>query len=70
MDIKCRESVLTSLEEAKQNSQVLTGLLYLNTDSKNTHEMINTSERPLNTMTEEDLCPGSGVLEAINAALR
>jgi 2-oxoglutarate/2-oxoacid ferredoxin oxidoreductase subunit beta len=70
LDIKCRESVLTALEEAKQSSQVLTGLLYLDTDSHNTHEMINTSDRPLNSMTEEDLCPGSDILEALNEALR
>ena len=70
LDIKCRESVLTALEEAKQSSQVLTGLLYLNTDSHNTHELLNSSERPLNTLTEADLCPGSDILEAINEALR
>ncbi len=70
LDIKCRESVLSSLETAKQNSQVLTGLLYLNTDSHNTHEIINTSDRPLNSLTKEDLCPGSDILETINESLR
>ncbi len=70
LDIKCRESVLTALEEAKQSSQVLTGLLYVNTDSKNTHEILNTSERPLNGLTQEELCPGSDILEAINESLR
>ncbi len=70
LDITCRESVLTALEEAKQNQQVLTGLLHLNTDSQNTHEIINTSKRPLNTMNESDLCPGSEILEAINESLR
>jgi len=70
LDIRCRESVLSSLEEAKQKEQVLTGLLYLNTESRNTHEMINSSQKPMNEMVEEDLCPGSDVLEAINEALR
>lgn len=70
LDIKCRESVLTALEEAKKNSQVLTGLLHLNTDSRNTHEIINSSQRPLNKMNENDLCPGSDLLEAINQSLR
>lgn len=70
LDIKCKELVLSSLEEAKQKSQVLTGLLYLNTDSRNTHEIINSSKRPLNSLTKEDLCPGSDILEAINQSLR
>ncbi|MET1256157.1 2-oxoacid:ferredoxin oxidoreductase subunit beta [Aliikangiella maris] len=70
LDIHCRESVLTALEEAKQNEQVLTGLLHLNTDSKSTHEIINTSDTPLNQLNESDLCPGSAALEAFNQSLR
>ncbi len=70
LDIRSRESVLIALEEAKVQQQVLTGLLHLNTDSRNTHEMINTTEQSLNEMTQEQLCPGSDVLEAINESLR
>jgi len=70
LDIQSRESVLKSLEDARQKQQVLTGLLYLNTDSRNTHEIINSSERPLSSLTKDDLCPGSDVLEAINESLR
>ncbi|PHS20563.1 MAG: 2-oxoglutarate ferredoxin oxidoreductase subunit beta [Kangiella sp.] len=70
LDIQSRESVLKSLEDAKQKEQVLTGLLYLNTKQKNTHEIINTSDKPLNSMTKDDLCPGSEILEAINESLR
>ncbi len=70
LDIQSRASVLRSLEDARQNQQTLTGLLYLNTDTKNTHEIINTSDRPLNSLTKEDLCPGSDILEAINESLR
>jgi 2-oxoglutarate ferredoxin oxidoreductase subunit beta len=70
MDITDRESVLSAMEEAKQEQRVLTGLLYLNSNSRNTHEMINTTETPLNQLNTEDLCPGSEILEAINEALR
>lgn len=70
LDITCRQSVFSALEQAKQDKQVLTGLLYLNTDSKNTHEIINTDQRPLNTLNEDDLCPGSDLLETINESLR
>ncbi|MEP1743263.1 MAG: 2-oxoacid:ferredoxin oxidoreductase subunit beta [Kangiellaceae bacterium] len=70
LDIKSRESVLIALEEARLKEQVLTGLLYLNTDSKNTHEIINSADKPLNAMGKEELCPGVETLEAINESLR
>jgi 2-oxoglutarate/2-oxoacid ferredoxin oxidoreductase subunit beta len=70
LDVTCRQSVLTALEAAKQNQQVLTGLLHLNTASRNTHEIINTTSQPLNSFREEDLCPGNKVLEALNESLR
>jgi 2-oxoglutarate ferredoxin oxidoreductase subunit beta len=70
LDIQSRESVLTSLEDARKKEQVLTGLLYLNIDSNNTHEIINTTDRPLTSLTKEDLCPGSEILEEINQSLR
>ncbi|MBV1909458.1 MAG: 2-oxoacid:ferredoxin oxidoreductase subunit beta [Kangiellaceae bacterium] len=70
LDIQSRESVLSSLEEARQNEQMLTGLLYLNTDSRNTHELINSSEKPMNSFTKDELCPGSTILESINESLR
>lgn len=70
LDINCRESILMALEEAKQNQQVMTGLLHLNTSASSTHEIINTARQPLNQMTESDLCPGSEVLEALNQNFR
>lgn len=70
LDIQSRASVLRSLEDARSRKQVLTGLLYINTKSKETHEIINTSDRPLNSLDKDELCPGSEVLEAINEALR
>ena len=70
LDIQSRQSVLASLEEARTNKQVLTGLLYVNTNSKETHEIINTTDRPLNSLGKDDLCPGSDILEAINESLR
>ncbi len=70
MDITNRESSLSHLEIAKEKNQILTGLLHLNTESRETHEIIGTSKQPLNTMEQKDLCPGSELLEQINASLR
>jgi 2-oxoglutarate ferredoxin oxidoreductase subunit beta len=49
---------------------ILTGVLYVNPESLDTHEILNTTARPLNSLTEVDLCPGIGALEEINAGHR
>ena len=50
--------------------EVVTGLLYLSPDSEDLHAHLNTVETPFNKLSEKELCPGTGMLEKINAALR
>jgi len=50
--------------------EVVTGLLYLDTNSEDLHAHLNTVETPFNKLGETELCPGAGMLEKINAALR
>jgi 2-oxoglutarate ferredoxin oxidoreductase subunit beta len=50
--------------------QVVTGLLYVEPEPEDLHRNFNTVEAPLNALTEADLCPGSAMLEKINASLR
>jgi 2-oxoglutarate ferredoxin oxidoreductase subunit beta len=47
-----------------------TGLLYLDPLPQDLHGSLNTVKTPLNQLQEADLCPGSSVLDQINAALR
>jgi 2-oxoglutarate ferredoxin oxidoreductase subunit beta len=65
-DITDRRQAIDNLEDHKAQEMILTGVLYINPDSSDTHEILNTCERPLNSLSEADLCPGSGALEAIN----
>lgn len=65
-----RTSSLIAMEESKAKGQILTGLLYMDPDSKELHEMMETVQRPLNQLTEKELCPGNSVLENINESLR
>jgi len=58
------------LQKAKASGEILTGLLYIDPHSEDLHTKMGTSKTPLNKLTEEDLCPGSEVLEGINAGLR
>lgn len=63
-------SAMTALHRARFSGEILTGLLYLNESSGDLHSLLQTSDRPLNTMTKEDLCPGAEALAGINAGLR
>jgi 2-oxoglutarate/2-oxoacid ferredoxin oxidoreductase subunit beta len=65
-----RRSAFNRLYEAKSKGEVLTGLIYIDLKSPELHAMLNTVKKPLNALTEADLCPGQAVLEGINAGLR
>jgi 2-oxoglutarate ferredoxin oxidoreductase subunit beta len=65
-----RTMALTSMEEGKAKGHIQTGLLYMDPDSEELHEMIGTVHRPLNQLAEKELCPGTTVLENINQSLR
>lgn len=56
------------MSRAKQ--EILTGLLYIDPNTQDLHDLIGTVATPLNELLEEDLCPGSAVLEEINRGLR
>jgi 2-oxoglutarate/2-oxoacid ferredoxin oxidoreductase subunit beta len=65
-----RLSAMNAVQNAKLKGEILTGLLYMNPDSNELHDVLATSERPLNSLSESDLCPGSSVLADINKRLR
>jgi len=64
-----RFSAMQMLYEARERSEILTGLIYLDQKAE-LHETLKTAETPLIYFSEADLCPGSGQLEAINAGFR
>jgi 2-oxoglutarate ferredoxin oxidoreductase subunit beta len=65
-----RYSAFMRLQKAKMESEILTGLLYIDPESKELHDLMGTTDRPLNTLREEDLCPGNTALEEINKEFR
>jgi 2-oxoglutarate/2-oxoacid ferredoxin oxidoreductase subunit beta len=65
-----RTSAVNAVLKAKSRNEILTGLLYLNPDSEDLHNLIKTSDKPLNSLNQAELCPGSKVLEEINAEFR
>ncbi|HNE29819.1 MAG: 2-oxoacid:ferredoxin oxidoreductase subunit beta [Saprospiraceae bacterium] len=65
-----RDQAFKRLHEARAQGEILTGLLYYEPESKDLHDMLNTSATPLNRMAEAELSPGEAALQAINAEFR
>ena len=65
-----RSSAMNAMLTAKENNEFLTGLIYINPESIETHELIQTSKTPLNQLSQSILCPGNMALAEINADLR
>jgi 2-oxoglutarate ferredoxin oxidoreductase subunit beta len=65
-----RNSAMNAIHRARGKGEILTGMLYMDPDSEDLHTLIKTSENPLNSLGESDLCPGSEILAAINKSLR
>ena len=65
-----RRVAVDRLQKSKQEGRILTGLLYIEPDTKDLHDTINTTDRPLNSLNEDALCPGLENLEKINAGFR
>lgn len=68
--ITSKREAIASLEDARAEEQILTGILYLNPDSEDTHDILGTTDTPLNTLTETELCPGDKALQEFNESLR
>jgi len=63
-------SAVTAMVNAKQKGEILTGLLYMNPNTQDLHRTINSTEQALNSLKEQDLCPGANTLMALNAEFR
>lgn len=69
-DPRDRFSAMAAIQRSKEKGEILTGLLYFNEEAPDLQEVLNTSDRPLNSLGKEELCPGSEALEKLNASLR
>ena len=69
-DATNKRAVLDRMNEAKEKSEILTGLLYLEEEPDDLHQILGTVDKPLNSLTEKELCPGNQVLNDINANMR
>ena len=57
---------INALQQSHIDKEILTGLLYHSTESKELHHILNTTDIPLNQLQDDVLNPGEAVLEEIN----
>jgi 2-oxoglutarate/2-oxoacid ferredoxin oxidoreductase subunit beta len=65
-----KENALHYINHYKKDGQIATGLLYINQNTSDLHHLLQTVDRPFNSLTTHDLCPGNEVLTTINATFR
>ena len=69
-DVHDRAAAMRFLQERHEAGEIVTGLLYVHPDPEDLHEHLSTVETPLNALGDSELCPGSAVLEKLNAGFR
>lgn len=70
LNVRSRNSAKELMQDYKDRGRILTGLLYMDPDSQDLHETIDSSKKPLRELGEKELCPGDSVLQNINDSLR
>jgi 2-oxoglutarate ferredoxin oxidoreductase subunit beta len=65
-----RVGAMNYLAQRAALGEIVTGLLYVDSEPEDLHAHLNTVQTPLNVLGEKELCPGSAALERINASLR
>ena len=70
MDVHDRFAAMNAVQAASQKGEILTGLLYVDTDPCDLHDILNSSVKPLNSLDESVLCPGNKTLQTINDSFR
>jgi len=69
-DPRDADAALMTIRKHAARGEVATGLLYIDESQHDLHDILRTSERPLNAVPMSELCPGSEKLASINARLQ
>ena len=69
-DPRDRVAALSYVQRSQREGEIVTGLLYVDKDPLDCHELLDTTMTPLNKLDESTLCPGAEALERLNASFR
>ncbi len=65
-----RSGAYTYLQKYLAKGEIVTGLLYIDRNMPNMHELLNTIDKPLQDLDYASLSPGAAALEELNRRLR
>src|SRR4030095_1239617 len=65
-----RVAAMKYLQERYEAGEIVTGVLYVEAAYDDLHDYLNIVDKPLNELTDADLCPGAEALELLNEFLR
>lgn len=65
-----RVGAINFVMERQQRGEIATGLLYVDEAAEDLHASLATAAKPLNTLSERELCPGVEKLAKLNASLK
>ena len=65
-----RVSALNYVQRRQVQGEVVTGMLYVDPNASDCHQILDTVRQPLNELSTADLCPGNAALEPINESFR
>lgn len=69
-DLSSRKEAMNTIESVNEEHKILTGLIYHNEEMQDTHKTINSVDESLNALQQKDVCPGSAVLNELNAGFK
>ena len=69
-DATDRYAALSYMQQHAARGEIVTGLLYLDALATDLHASLNTVATPLHALGRDTLCPGSAMLDKLNASLR
>ncbi len=69
-DPSSRVAALAYLQDRQEAGEIVTGLLFFDAKPIDLHKHLGTIDKALNRLGQEELCPGTDQLEAVNAEYR
>ena len=69
-DATNRDAAYAAIRDHQRKGEVMTGLLYISTDSKDVHDQNETVGTPLYNLPHEQLCPGNEALQKLMTQFR
>ena len=65
-DPSSRRNAISRITVSRDKGEIVTGLLYLDQNERDTNDSLQTSIKPFNSLTQKELSPGTRAINEIN----